>query len=174
MRTHKPVDYETFTLDGDAPPTGYQPGVGLTVLDDHSQPQLAFERTRVDMLQTLKSIRALPGGHRFAPQAELNNRPGAGSTEGKADSPLSRVTEENPMKAWVITFVDQKGERTSLSFDAEQQPSIEEAARVIRAHLYPVVDKADLNDFEGRVSMPTAEWLKQDSGVEIKEIKEQP
>ncbi|MCS5515973.1 hypothetical protein KH389_19610 [Pseudomonas qingdaonensis] len=77
------------------------------------------------------------------------------------------------MKAWVITFVDQKGERTSLSFDAEQQPSIEEAARVIRAHLYPVVDKADLNDFEGRVSMPTAEWLKQDSGVEIKEIKEQ-
>ena len=77
------------------------------------------------------------------------------------------------MKAWVITFVDQKGERTSLSFDAEQQASIEEAARVIRAHLYPVVDKADLNDFEGRVSMPTAEWLKQDSGVEIKEIKEQ-
>ncbi|MEC6745504.1 MULTISPECIES: T6SS immunity protein Tli4 family protein [Pseudomonas] len=67
---HKPVDYETFTLDGDAPPTGYQPGVGLTVLDDHSQPQLAFERTRVDMLQTLKSIRALPGGHRFAPQAD--------------------------------------------------------------------------------------------------------
>ncbi|MDD2046524.1 hypothetical protein [Pseudomonas putida] len=78
------------------------------------------------------------------------------------------------MKAWVITFVDQKGERTSLPFASEQEPSIEEAARLIRTHLFPVMDELDLNDFQDRASMPTAKWLKEQSGVEITAITEVP
>ncbi|AIL60656.1 hypothetical protein [Pseudomonas alkylphenolica] len=78
------------------------------------------------------------------------------------------------MKAWVITFVDQKGERTSLPFTSEQAPSIEEAARLIRTHLFPVMDELDLNDFQDRASMPTAKWLKEQNGVEITAITEAP
>ena len=78
------------------------------------------------------------------------------------------------MKAWEITFVDQKGERTSLPFTAEHQPSIEEAARLIRTHLFPVMAELDLNDFQDRVTSPTAKWLKEQSGVEITSIAEKP
>lgn len=66
----KPVDYQTFTLTVDAPPSEYQPSVGLTVLDDHSQPALTYASVQADVLLTLKSIRALPGGHRFEPQPD--------------------------------------------------------------------------------------------------------
>lgn len=66
----KRADYETFTLTVDAPAGGYQPGVGLTVLDDHSQPPLTYSSVQADVLMTLKSIRALPGGHRFEAQPE--------------------------------------------------------------------------------------------------------
>jgi len=78
------------------------------------------------------------------------------------------------MKDWVITFVDQKGERTSLPFTAELEPSIEEAARLIRTHLFPVMDELDLTDFEGRTPSPTAKWLKEQNGVEITAITEAP
>ncbi|MBH3428734.1 MAG: hypothetical protein ACRESP_01335 [Pseudomonas sp.] len=78
------------------------------------------------------------------------------------------------MKAWVITFVDQKGECTSLPYSGDQMPSIEEAARRIRAHLYPVMDELDLTDYQDRASMPTAKWLKEQSGVEITAITEAP
>lgn len=74
------------------------------------------------------------------------------------------------MKAWEITFVDQKGERTSLPVTAEREPSIEEAARLIRTRLFPLMDEVDLNDFQDRVSSPTAKWLKEHSGVEILSI----
>lgn len=66
----KRADYETFTLTVDAPPSGYQPGVGLTVLDDHSQSALTYAAVQADVLTTLKSIRALPGNHRFEPQTD--------------------------------------------------------------------------------------------------------
>lgn len=78
------------------------------------------------------------------------------------------------MKAWEITFVDQKGERTSLPFTAEREPSIEEAARLIRTHLFPVMAELDLNDFQDRVASPTAKWLKEQSGVEITSIAQKP
>lgn len=74
------------------------------------------------------------------------------------------------MKAWEITFVDQKGERTSLPVTTEREPSIEEAARLIRAQYFPVMDEADLNDFQDRFSSPTAKWLKEQNGVEILSI----
>ncbi|WP_433885020.1 hypothetical protein [Pseudomonas vranovensis] len=78
------------------------------------------------------------------------------------------------MKAWVITFVDQKGERTSLPLAAEHEPTEEEAARLIRTHLFPVMDELDLNDFQDRAESPTARWLKEHSGVEITAITESP
>lgn len=78
------------------------------------------------------------------------------------------------MKDWDITFVDQKGEPTSLHYSGEQQPTIEEAARLVRSHLFPVMDELDLNDFQDRASMPTAKWLKEHGGVEITEITEVP
>ncbi|WP_442113059.1 hypothetical protein [Pseudomonas sp. NUPR-001] len=78
------------------------------------------------------------------------------------------------MKAWVITFVDQKGERTSLPYIGEHEPTVEEAARRIRAHLFPVMDELNLTDYEDRASMPTAKWLKEQNGVEITAITEAP
>ncbi|MDD0975372.1 hypothetical protein [Pseudomonas fontis] len=78
------------------------------------------------------------------------------------------------MKAWEITFVDQNGERMSLPYACEHKPSVEQAARLIRTRLYPVMDELDLTDFQDRVSSPTAEWLKKESGVEITAINEKP
>ncbi|MFK8329355.1 hypothetical protein M2D63_004910 [Pseudomonas sp. BJa5] len=78
------------------------------------------------------------------------------------------------MKDWVITFVDQKGERASLPYTSEQPPTLEEAARLVRSHLFPVMDELDLNDFDGRDSMPTAKWLKEQNGVEVTSITEAP
>ncbi|WP_175653681.1 hypothetical protein [Pseudomonas sp. Marseille-P9899] len=76
------------------------------------------------------------------------------------------------MKEWEITFVDQKGERTSLLLAAADRPSIEDAARRIRGHLFPVMDELDLNDFQDRADCPTAKWLKEQNGVEITDITE--
>ena len=76
------------------------------------------------------------------------------------------------MKAWEVTFVDQKGECTSLTLVCDHQPSVEEAASHVRTHLYPLMDELDLNDFQDRVSCPIAEWLKKESGVEITAIRE--
>ncbi|MDD1014884.1 hypothetical protein [Pseudomonas rubra] len=78
------------------------------------------------------------------------------------------------MKDWVVTFVDQKGERTTLPLTAEFEPSLEEAARLIRSHLYPVLGELDLNDFQDRETSPTAKWLKEQNGVEITAITQAP
>lgn len=76
------------------------------------------------------------------------------------------------MKEWEITFVDQKGERTSLLLAAESRPSIEDAALRIRGYLFPVMDELDLNDFQDRADCPTAKWLKEQNGVVITDITE--
>ncbi len=76
------------------------------------------------------------------------------------------------MKEWEITFVDQKGERTSLLLACENRPSIEDAARRVRGHLFPIMDELDLNDFQDRADCPTAKWLKEQNGVEITNIAE--
>lgn len=76
------------------------------------------------------------------------------------------------MKEWEITFVDQKGERASLRFAGENRPSIEDAARRVRGHLFPIMDELDLNDFQDRADCPTAKWLKEQNGVEITDITE--
>ncbi|MBD1550602.1 hypothetical protein [Pseudomonas typographi] len=74
------------------------------------------------------------------------------------------------MKQWEVTFVDQNGVPTRLPILSEHCPSDEEAARLIRAHLFPVIDKVDLNDFQGRASSPTAKWLEEQNGVKITAI----
>ncbi|MGE8392633.1 hypothetical protein HFV04_026960 [Pseudomonas sp. BIGb0427] len=64
----KPAATETFRLVAGALGSGYQPTVVLGVTDEHSEPPLQFEPSRDDFLRTLQSVRALPGGHRFAVQ----------------------------------------------------------------------------------------------------------
>lgn len=76
------------------------------------------------------------------------------------------------MKEWQITFLDQKGVQTRLSLPSAERPTEEQAALAIRAHLFPVMEKAGLNDFEGRSSAPTAKWLEEQSGVKITAIEE--
>lgn len=76
------------------------------------------------------------------------------------------------MRNWEITFVDQKGVPTRLSLACADRPSDEEAARAIRAHLFPVIEKVDLNDFQGRAEAPTAKWLEEQNGVKITAIEE--
>lgn len=74
------------------------------------------------------------------------------------------------MKEWEVTFVDQNGVQNSLLYNGEQCPSDEEAARLIRSHLFPVIDELDLNDFQDRSPSPTVRWLKEQSGVSITSI----
>lgn len=78
------------------------------------------------------------------------------------------------MKEWVITFVDQKGESSSVLLVSQDRPGIEDAARRVRGHLFPIMDELDLNDFQGRADCPTAKWLKEQNGVEITAISERP
>lgn len=58
------------------------------------------------------------------------------------------------MKAWEVSFADQKGEPQTLLLNAEQCPSEEDAARAIRSRLFPLMDELDLNDFQDRSFSP--------------------
>ncbi|WP_323114805.1 hypothetical protein [Pseudomonas guariconensis] len=78
------------------------------------------------------------------------------------------------MKEWEVTFVDQNGVQSSLLFNGDQRPSDEQAARLIRSHLFPVIDELDLNDFQDRSPSPTVRWLKEQNGVSITGIDERP
>jgi hypothetical protein len=78
------------------------------------------------------------------------------------------------MKEWEVIFADQKGELSTLLLWAELCPSEEDAARAIRSHLFPVMDKLDLNDFQDRDISPTARWLKENGGVTITGIHAAP
>lgn len=71
------------------------------------------------------------------------------------------------MKEWVINFIDQTGTPTSITVSKDEVPSSEDAAVLVRAHLFPVIDKADLNDYEGRVDKPTERSLGEHGGVKI-------
>jgi hypothetical protein len=71
------------------------------------------------------------------------------------------------MKEWVINFIDQTGMPTSITVQKDHEPSSEDAAELIRAQLFPVIDKADLNDYQGRVDKPTERSLKEHGGVKI-------
>ncbi|MBF8781238.1 hypothetical protein [Pseudomonas fulva] len=76
------------------------------------------------------------------------------------------------MKEWEIIFLDQHGVQNSLVYSGEECPSHEDAARAIRARFFPVMEQADLNDFENRVDSPTEHLLKEKSSVTILGISE--
>ncbi len=78
------------------------------------------------------------------------------------------------MKQWEITYTDKSGAPASLQTTSAQAPTIEEAARLIRSHLFPVIDEIDLNDYQGRTAAPTGTWLEENSGVKILSIVEVP
>lgn len=75
--------------------------------------------------------------------------------------------EEALMQKWQITFVDDHGVQSVEQFDCEQQPSMEQAARMIRAKLLPVSAELDLNDLEGRTDDPTVKSLKEQNSIQI-------
>ena len=71
------------------------------------------------------------------------------------------------MKKWQIAFIDEHGQKLNLEIDAEQCPDKEEAARHVRAYYRPVLEKADLNDFDNRAAEPAAKALKELNAMEI-------
>ncbi|WP_417697736.1 hypothetical protein [Pseudomonas sp.] len=71
------------------------------------------------------------------------------------------------MQKWEITFVDDHGEAIAEQFDYEQEPTMEQAAQLIRQKLLPVPAKLDLNDLEGRTADPTVKNLKSQHSIEI-------
>lgn len=71
------------------------------------------------------------------------------------------------MRKWKIRFVDDHGETISESFDYDQEPTMEQAAQLIRARLLPVSTELDLNDLEGRTEEPTVKHLKSQHSIEI-------
>lgn len=78
--------------------------------------------------------------------------------------------KEALMQKWQVTFVDDHGVQSVEQFDCEQQPSMEEAAQLIRAKLLPVPDELDLNDLEGRTDDPTLKSLKDQNSIQILSI----
>ena len=76
------------------------------------------------------------------------------------------------MKHWTISFLDQDGVQKTRDLESEQRPSEEEAASLLRLILFPVADKLDMNDLEGRTAEPTVKSLKDQNAVEIISITE--
>ncbi|WP_339482245.1 MULTISPECIES: hypothetical protein [unclassified Pseudomonas] len=71
------------------------------------------------------------------------------------------------MQKWKITFVDDHGEAIAERFDCDQEPTMEQAAQLIREKLLPVPAQLDLNDLEGRIEDPTVKNLKSQHSIEI-------
>ncbi|WP_297834703.1 hypothetical protein [Pseudomonas sp.] len=76
------------------------------------------------------------------------------------------------MKQWTIAYVDKEGVQQSLKLEREQCPSKEDAADYLREVLYPVADKLDLNDLDGRAPEPTVKSLKNMHSVQILSVTE--
>ncbi|TFY93583.1 hypothetical protein DYL61_13320 [Pseudomonas nabeulensis] len=74
------------------------------------------------------------------------------------------------MKKWQITFVDDHGEKAVEQVTCDQQPSLEDAAHMIRNKLVPVAAELDLNDLEGRKPEPTVKILKDQNSIQILDI----
>lgn len=78
------------------------------------------------------------------------------------------------MKHWIISYQDKDGEQRTYDHSAEQRPSEEMAAQILRKHLYPVTSELDLNDLEGRTAEPTVKSLDEQNSVKIISITEAP
>lgn len=78
------------------------------------------------------------------------------------------------MKQWIISYQDKDGEQRNYDHPAEQRPSAEEAADILRKYLYPVTAELDLNDLEGRTAEPTVKSLDEQNSVKIISITEAP
>lgn len=78
------------------------------------------------------------------------------------------------MKAWLITYIDRTGVESTLTAEFDRQPTLEDAAHLLRSRRLPIVDKLDLNDFDGRVVDPTVKELKEHNSIEILSITPAP
>ncbi|WP_073521980.1 hypothetical protein [Pseudomonas fluorescens] len=80
--------------------------------------------------------------------------------------------EEAPMPKWNVSFINDRGEPVVEQFDCEHEPTLEEAAQMVRVRVSPVLEKLDLNDLADRVPDPTVKSLHDQNG--IKELKVEP
>jgi hypothetical protein len=80
-------------------------------------------------------------------------------------------SKETLMQKWEIIFVDDHGETIAEQFDYAQEPTMEQAAQLIREKLVPLSKELDLNDLEGRTDDPTVKSLKTQNSIEIISIK---
>lgn len=71
------------------------------------------------------------------------------------------------MQEWKITYVNDHGEQAVEQVTCEKEPSLEDAAHMIRAKLVPIAAELDLNDLEGRQPEPTVKILKDQNSIEI-------
>jgi len=76
------------------------------------------------------------------------------------------------MKQWKVSYQNQDGVAGQISVALDDCPSLEEAAQLVQAQLFPVASKLDLNDLDGRVFAPTAENLEKQNAVKITNITE--
>jgi hypothetical protein len=74
------------------------------------------------------------------------------------------------MKQWKVSYQNQDGVAGQINVALDDCPSLEEAAQLVQAQLFPVAAKLDLNDLDGRVSAPTAENLEKQNAVKITDI----
>jgi hypothetical protein len=66
--------------------------------------------------------------------------------------------------------VDDHGVIVNETFECEECPSDDEAARLIKERLLPVAAELDLNDLEGRTPDAGAKSLKTQNSIEIRSI----
>lgn len=71
------------------------------------------------------------------------------------------------MQKWKITFVDDHGETVDEVFECVECPDKEEAAKLIKARLLPVVAELDMNDLEGRTADASVKSLKAQNSIQI-------
>jgi hypothetical protein len=75
--------------------------------------------------------------------------------------------EEALMPKWNVSFTDDDGQIKVVQFDCEHEPSLEEAAHLLRNRVAPALKELDLNDLEGRTEKPTVKSLKDLNSIEI-------
>ncbi|WP_296248417.1 hypothetical protein [Pseudomonas sp. UBA4194] len=76
------------------------------------------------------------------------------------------------MKEWKISFVNKDGVLDSMTISAENCPTIEDAAKLVRSKLYPVAAELDDVTLPDKVASPAVKSLKSQHSVEITAITE--
>ncbi|MGF6095789.1 hypothetical protein [Pseudomonas sp. 18175] len=80
--------------------------------------------------------------------------------------------EEAPMPKWNVSFINDRGEPEVEQFDLEHEPTLEEAAQLVRTRVSPVLANLDIIDLPDRVPNPAEKSLNDQNS--IKGLKVEP